>query len=92
MLHLLLDLVATELFKLDLCHISIVYFTSWLHMTFDLGMWHLTSLTKKGTHFAFVNRVWSKDIVGGLKRFGQMKKMCIISLKQRQRDTRGLQP
>ena len=35
-------------------------FTSWPQMTFDLGMWPLTSLTYKGFHFKAVTKVWYK--------------------------------
>ena len=46
-------------------------YTSWPRMTFDLGMWPLTSLTYEGSHVASMTEVWLQlDIVW--KRNGKM--------------------
>ena len=35
-----------------------VYLTTWSQMTFDLGIWHLTTWTYEGSHIISINHVW----------------------------------
>ena len=52
------------------------YLTTWLHMTFDLGMWALTSSTNYSSHVISINQVWFKSDFK-LFNWGQF---CIFSL------------
>ena len=38
--------------------IFLAYFITWPQMTFELGMWPLTSLTYESSHVAFMTQVW----------------------------------